>query len=298
MSPLQNRQLHVIKIWFIIFFSAGLITLLGITTIGLILKGELPPFINENYNNIPNKAIPDEKIDIAGSGATLPIVNLLLTSNTIKERLKDINITLHPSIGSTGGIQALKDNSIDIALISRPLAPKEKDKNLITYYLTTTQLVVVSNKTVNIESLTKEELNQFIRYKTVKRLPQLSKAQFLLREKGDSGNKSFIDKIPSLSDSIEYAYKNKSWKIYYSDDEFYNAFSIIKNSIGFGDLCLLNIFNFEFNIIKIKDVGEIVRNHYLVINKTNISTKIKRVINELTSKDAKEILKHTKCYRE
>lgn len=72
---------------------------------------------------------PKEKLIITGTGSCISAMRQM--GEAFQKKYPDITVNVLPSIGSTGGINAVKERKIDIGLSSRPLTLKERRMGII-----------------------------------------------------------------------------------------------------------------------------------------------------------------------
>jgi len=93
---------------------------------------------------------------IGGTGASLSTMKLLATA--YMEKNPKQRIVVLRSLGSSGGVKALSDKKIDLALSARPLKEQEKTHNFNVLKYASTPLVLVTRKDNEICSTTTDEL--------------------------------------------------------------------------------------------------------------------------------------------
>jgi phosphate transport system substrate-binding protein len=72
---------------------------------------------------------PERKLIITGSGSDIGAMRRM--ADGFQKKHPNVAIDVLPSIGSTGGIKAVKEGRIDIGLSSRPLTPEERSMGII-----------------------------------------------------------------------------------------------------------------------------------------------------------------------
>lgn len=168
-------------------------------------------------------SMPREPRVLAGSGS-----NTLLT-----ERLVDAfvaagggPIAVEPdSIGSGGGLRALRDGVIDGALVSRVLAPHEtSDVRAIPYARTD----VVLATTARSAPADRDALLALFSGRGSSLTP-------LLRELGDSGVEAVREVWPELAEAHEDAVRTQRFEVLYTDDAMARALADVDDAIGLTD---------------------------------------------------------------
>jgi phosphate transport system substrate-binding protein len=74
-------------------------------------------------------ANPQEKLIIAGTGSSIGVMKRMV--HGFQKRHPNVTVGILPSIGSTGGIKAVKEGKVDIGLSARSLKPEEKIPGII-----------------------------------------------------------------------------------------------------------------------------------------------------------------------
>ncbi|NTV49090.1 MAG: hypothetical protein HGB32_06790 [Geobacteraceae bacterium] len=74
-------------------------------------------------------ASPKETITITGTGASIGTMKQM--ANGFRKKNPGVTVKVLPSIGSTGGIKAVNEDKIDIALSFRSLRPDEQNEKII-----------------------------------------------------------------------------------------------------------------------------------------------------------------------
>ncbi|MFH2076596.1 MAG: substrate-binding domain-containing protein [Pseudomonadota bacterium] len=74
-------------------------------------------------------ANPQEKLIITGTGSSIGVMKRM--AEGFQKKHPNVAVDVLPSIGSTGGLKAVKEGRIDIGLSSRPLTPEERSMGII-----------------------------------------------------------------------------------------------------------------------------------------------------------------------
>lgn len=149
-----------------------------------------------------SEPMPDVDLVIAGSGSVLRFADGLLDAWSPPDGRP---LTWLPeSIGSGGGLEALTDGAIDIALISRPLRDDERAAGLRDVPIARTAVVFGVHADVPAADLTRDELGAILRGE-VRAWPDGTPIVLLLREPGDSGLAVLFDALPDLARDAELA---------------------------------------------------------------------------------------------
>ena len=96
------------------------------------------------------------RIRIGGSGSALGTLRLL--ADAFEKTHPQASFVIVPSLGSGGGIRALRAGAIDLAVISRPLKDSERGPDVLATEYARTPLVFAVAVTTNVSAVTTPEL--------------------------------------------------------------------------------------------------------------------------------------------
>jgi phosphate transport system substrate-binding protein len=184
--------------WTLSLVGSALLVLTGWLLIRYVEAGPLPPYLETN--TAPPAAVrhspkPSNLLRLAGSGSNLPVTNELATA--FVARRPWLNVRVHESIGSGGGIQATIDRAIDIGLISRPLKPKEADQGLVVIPYARVAVIVAAHPSVPLRKITREQLLDIYSGRETF-WEDGSPVELLKREPGDSSHLAMYAVVPEL----------------------------------------------------------------------------------------------------
>ncbi len=159
---------------------------------------------------------------LAGSGS-----NLLLTQRLLDRFCErgGANLRLEAdSIGSSGGLRALRDDVIDGALVSRALRPGEaQEAHVIVYARTDVVLATTADTTWS-----RERVLAAYRAQDPRIIP-------LLRELGDSGVAAMRSVWPELAALHDEAVRARRFEVLYTDEAMSRALAEVNDAIGLFD---------------------------------------------------------------
>jgi phosphate transport system substrate-binding protein len=138
---------------------------------------------------------------------------------------------VHASIGSSGGIQALLDGVIDIALVSRPLRDGEREQGLIAVPYARVPVVIAVHANVPEARITRQELVEIFDG-TRRTWSDGSPIVVLQRERGDSSHAAIDRVVPGFAEANERAYEAARWRVLYRDDAMREALADTSGAIG------------------------------------------------------------------
>ena len=103
-------------------------------------------------------ANPQEKLIIAGTGSSIGVMKRM--ADGFQRRHPNVTVNILPSIGSTGGIKAVKEGKIDIGLSARSLKPEEKIPGIIEEFYGRTAFIFGVQESNPIEGLSLNEIEE------------------------------------------------------------------------------------------------------------------------------------------
>jgi len=144
-------------------------------------------------------------ITITGSGSSIGTMQRLV--EVYRKKKPGISITVLPSIGSTGGIKAVKANRIDIGLSSRALGPEERFPELSEVAYGRTPFVFATHRSNKQSSITLAEIARIYSGQLLA-WPDRTPVRLVLRPKTDA----YTVFLEGLNENIKQA-SRKSYQI-------------------------------------------------------------------------------------
>lgn len=174
-----------------------------------------------------------EAVVVAGSGSNLPLTRAL--AEAFRKRRPGVKVVVPESIGSTGGIRAVRDGAIDVGLISRGLSEEEGRLGLTVTPYARVAVVVAANPSVPDGCVASGELADLYAG-TRARWSDGSRAVVLQRERGDSSFLAFGQRVPGVAAQNEAGYRDGRWRILYDDRSMQEALMATEGAVGIFDL--------------------------------------------------------------
>jgi len=165
---------------------------------------------------------------LAGSGSNLPLTRLLATA------CSELPVTVDAGMGSTGGMRALADGVIDIALVSRSLRPAEQKPGLRILPYARTAIAVAVHPGVPVTDVTTEQLVEIFRGKKTT-WPNALPIVPLQRERGDSSHEAVGKRVPEFAIADAQAWRLGRWRFLYHDRSMHEALLATPGAIGLVD---------------------------------------------------------------
>lgn len=166
------------------------------------------------------------EILIAGSGANVAITQSLMRGLP--------NVEVFDSIGSGGGVRALLDEVIDVAMISRPLKDSEAEQGLVAVPYARTLLVWAVDEESTVTSTTLDELAGL--YADGGYWSNGARAVPLLRELGDSGIAVVRRTAPHVADAHDDSVRARRFEMLLTDRGMRRALKDVEDAFGLTDL--------------------------------------------------------------
>lgn len=170
----------------------------------------------------------DGHLHLAGSGSDIPLVRILATAHRGRAELRPV---VHASIGSGGGVRALLDGAIDIALVSRPLKPSEEEAGLVYTPFATVPVIIGAHLDVADEGITMGQLLEIYRGDR-KEWSDGSRIVVLQREPGDSSHTLVAAATTGFAEANEAAYRDHTFRVLYHDSALQTALANTTGAIG------------------------------------------------------------------
>jgi phosphate transport system substrate-binding protein len=173
-------------------------------------------------------------LDVAGSGSNVPLTRALAAAWCAGRA--GCRVVVHESIGSTGAVRALRDDAIDIGLISRPLTERElRGVALRVTPYARTPVVLAAHPGTSQRSLRRADLVALVRGARTT-WDDGTPAVFLLRERGDSSQLALAQAVPGLAAAEEDAQRARRFRVLFSDADLRYAVAGTQGALGVSDL--------------------------------------------------------------
>lgn len=193
-------------------------------------SGPVPPFLGGpapmSDHDPPER--PHDLLDLAGSGSNLPITRALTAASP--ESLARHPV-VHDSIGSGGGIRALLDGAVDLALVSRPLAPTERELGLVEIPYARVPVIVAVNALVPDIELEPHELSAIYAGERTT-WSDGTEIVVLMRERGDSSHRAVSAALPGFGEISLRAWDEDRFRVLYHDDDMREAIGATPGAVG------------------------------------------------------------------
>jgi phosphate transport system substrate-binding protein len=184
----------------------------------------------------PFPGYPADSIRIGGSGAGLATVRLL--AQAYEQGHPGVHIEILPSLGSSGGIKAVLQGAIDIAVSSRPLKQDETARGANNVEYARTPLVFVSPANTGKTDLTTAEL-EGIYSGEVQRWPDGSRLRLVMRPASESMTGDLRRISQKMDGAVTAALEREGMIVAVTDQD--NAEILEKTRGSFGAITLTQV---------------------------------------------------------
>lgn len=196
-------------------------------------------------------AFAGETVRINGSGTGLemmkPLIEVYVKSHP------GVTFEMQKPVGSSGGVKALIDGVLDIAVTSKPLKPDEVAKGARVSTFGKTPLVIVTNKSVSKKNILTKEL-EAIYSGVTRKWPNYKNIRVVLRPLEDIDTKILRGLSPGMDKAISEAQKQRGKIIAVTDPESNETVSKTDGSIGAAGLAGIMVSNIPLNILSLNGV--------------------------------------------
>jgi phosphate transport system substrate-binding protein len=170
-----------------------------------------------------------EEIRIGGTGGSLPVMQLLGTEYA--KLHPDTHIVMVPSLGSTGGMEALLKGAIEVAVTSRPLKDSERTMGALAIEYARSPLAFVTSAKTPINEITMQQLVDIYSGKMDK-WPDGTRIRLVLRPQGDSDSVMLQNISPAMRQAKLQAEARPGILLAISDQENAKALESLPGSFG------------------------------------------------------------------
>lgn len=204
--------------------------------------------------SLPAAVHANDLVRIGGTGMGLRAMERLGEQMTRVDR--DLAVQVLPSLGTSGGINALLDGAIDIALAARPITAAERQKGLAQAACMTTALVFATSKDLAAdtdEQITSERLPAL--YADPRPLwPDRTPMKIVLRSQSGSEVPYLAEKIPAMASAFDLAYKRGGLPVGVTDQENVDLALQMQGSLAITTLLQIRAENIPLRLLRFDGV--------------------------------------------
>lgn len=246
-------------------------------------------------------SVQAETLLIGGSGTDLGTFRLL--ASAYQNHHPEVTFRVLDSLGSGGGLKALKKNRISIALLSRAPKPHERYVTMKTMHYAYTPMVMAVSRMSNIETIQSEDVfNIYIGQ--MKKWSDGRVVRPVFRPITDSDTRLLLDHIGDCESCLRKGLQRHGIPIARSDQESADMIARIPGAIGTSTLSLILSENRPLKALRLDGVEPSAENIinqtypmykdlYLAFMQDSASDHIFKFVEFIYSDEGKAILKKT-----
>lgn len=236
-------------------------------------------------------------IRIGGSGGGQSTIKVIAAA--YEKTHPGTRVEIFPSLGSSGGIKALLNGALDIAISGRPLKDAEKEKGASAIEYAKTPFVFISYPDVKTAGLNTRELEQ-IYAGHVQTWPDGSHIRLVLRPAGDTDTSVLKGISPSMEKGVLSALSREAMILAVTDQDSVDAVEKNPGSLGTSTLGQVvtekrNVKVLSFNGVNptvkaIADGSYHLHKSFYAVTTSKTSEAARQFVRFLSSKEGREIL--------
>ncbi len=276
------------------FLAAAIAFWLGVVGVGfgmvlVVRLGDDPPEAVRASIGEPAETRSEELL-IGGTGTGLALME---EAAALFHQETGIAVRVAPSIGSAGGLSALRDGAVDLAWISRPVKPEEKP-GLDVVLLAHARVVLAGGRHADPTPLLPDDVVAlYMGHREA--WPDGAPIVAILREPGDSGTRVFGEAVPGFAAAHQQAYESRVWRVELSDLAMQRALLDCPGSVGLFDLGTIQGLKLPLAVIPVleREGGpelKPVRPLSLVALSSSTDSRVDRFLEFVTGPDGQALL--------
>lgn len=190
-------------------------------------------------------------IRLAGSGSNVALTRALVAA--CAGAIGEPAAVVEDSIGSTGGIQAVREGAVDVGLVSRPLWPHEAAAGLTVLPYARVPVVLAAHPAVPDVALRTADVVSLYTG-AHKQWRDGQPVVVLQRERGDSGHAAVHRVLPALAAADAAAWQARRFRVLYYDHAMQAALLATPGSVGWFDLAAVRSQGLPLRVLAIDGV--------------------------------------------
>ena len=192
-------------------------------------------FLLGSLSVMPCSAPAAGAIRISGTGSALGSLRQVAVEF---EKEQGAAVTIVPSMGSSGGIRAVADGALDIAVSSRPLKDEERQRGLSELEYARTLFVPIAHPSVPVTGLSRADIIGALIGSLVT-WPNGERVRFVLRPESDTDSRMLRDLSPQVSRAVDTARGREGMLVALTDQNNADLIEKTPGAVGFSTLSLV-----------------------------------------------------------
>jgi phosphate transport system substrate-binding protein len=174
-----------------------------------------------------------EAIEVGGSGTPLAVMRLLGEAFNVRE--PGVRIEILPSLGSSGGIKAVREGAVALGVLTRRPNEKEADPALVVTEIARTPFVPVANRDVTASGVSLEQAARAYGGE-ISEWPDGGRLRVVLRPQYDSDTMLLEAMSPAMARALYKSFTLMGMQTGTTDQENADLLEKIPGSFGFSSL--------------------------------------------------------------
>jgi len=238
---------------------------------------------------------------IGGTGGAIGVVSAL--AEAYRSRHSGPPIKILTSLGTGGGLRALADGRVDIALASRPLTEAERQGSVVRAFART-PLVFVANADVSAGGLDTDTLIAIYRGERTS-WADGRRCRPILRPWGDAESAVLADSNPAVAEALSYALKHRGLLAPLTTQETLETIRETPGAFGYSPLAEVLADDHELRVLSYNQIAPspaaIASGDYPLVETLSMvttaapSADVRAFIDFVTSADGAAILADRGC---
>ena len=166
---------------------------------------------------------------IGGNGSALGTMKLL--AKAYREAHPEVTITVLQSLGSSGGIAALRKGALDLAISARALNTDEQEAGVQAVEYARTPFVFATHRGVSQTGITSDELIS-VYYQDAPRWPDGTRIRLILRPENDTDTLLVKQVSAALERALQRAHARPGMVVAVTDQDSMDAITRMPGSLG------------------------------------------------------------------
>jgi phosphate transport system substrate-binding protein len=191
-----------------------------------------------------------ESIKVGGSGAATGLLSML--SVNLDEKRDHVALEVIPSLGSSGGIRALAEGALDVAVSGRPLTNEEAKQGMRVAVTLQTPFALVTSH-VGPNGLKSDEIADIFRAPRAE-WADGSPLRVILRPKSDSDTPLLGSLFPGMASALDAARKRHDVSVAATDQDNAEAAERIPGSLAGASLTQIKTERRRLRLISLNGV--------------------------------------------
>jgi phosphate transport system substrate-binding protein len=200
---------------------------------------------------LPATAPAETVVNVGGTGSAIGTMKQL--AEVYEKSHPGIRVRILPSLGSTGGIKALLNGGVDLALASRPLTDMERQQGALEMEYGRSPFVFVTNAKVNKKDLSIREL-EGIYGNPAASWPDGSRIRLILRPDKDIDTKLVRGLSPGMEQAVKEAHTRPGMIMAITDQESSDAVARTPGALGGSTLSEIISENRPVNVVSLNGI--------------------------------------------